>query len=131
MSGRKRREIAAPLARGRDRFRAWRRTRNRGSRIPDPLWKLAAKLAQAHGVAHTASILGLDYYALKERVESTNGRSASTAPAFVELASPPVSHSGECIIELEDGVGGIMRVRLKGHDLPDLLALSRSFWNGE
>jgi hypothetical protein len=33
------------------------------------------------------------------------------------------------VIEWEDVAGARMRVHLKGQDVPDLLALSRSFWN--
>ena len=126
-----RREIPTPLARGRDRFEAWRRTRKLGTRIPERLWKLAVKLGAAHGLNRTASVLGLDYYSLKKRVESTNPQARSAAVAFVELAPPPVDNSGECVIEFEDAAGASMRVHLKGYDAPDLMALSSSFWNGQ
>jgi hypothetical protein len=73
--------------------------------------------------------LKLDYYSLKKRLERAS--TGATPPAFVEL--PPVSLPtlSECVIELEDAVGSRMRVQLKGQDLPDLLALSRSFWNAD
>ncbi len=133
MNARRVRSIPASLARGRDRFRAWRRTRSRGTRIPERLWKLAVKLADVHGLKRTASVLNLDYYALKKRVESTSTdrRAGRAAPAFVELTPPPVGTTGECVIEFEDGAGASMRVHLKGYDAPDLMALSRSFWNGQ
>jgi hypothetical protein len=47
----------------------------------------------------------------------------------VELPSMPLA--SECVIEFEDGAGASMRVHLKGTDLPDVLALGRSFWNAE
>ena len=37
----------------------------------------------------------------------------------------------ECVIELEDATGSRMRVHVKGQDIPDVLALSRSFWNAD
>ena len=37
----------------------------------------------------------------------------------------------ECVIELEDATGSRMRVQMKGQNLPDVLALSRSFWNAD
>ena len=37
----------------------------------------------------------------------------------------------ECVVELEDAAGSRMRVHVKGHNLPDVLALSRSFWNAD
>lgn len=58
MRGRKRDEIPAVLARAQGRFRDWRRKRTLGARIPEPLWKLAVKLAIAHGVCRTALALG-------------------------------------------------------------------------
>ena len=124
MSGRKRRDIPKPLARGRERFQAWRRARKARTRIPDRLWSLAVKLADAHGLNLTASVLGLDYYSLKRRVDST-------IPAFVELSPPSPSAVGECVIEFEDDKGGSMRVHLKGYQAPDLVALGRAFWNAD
>ena len=131
MVGEKRRDIPSPLARGRDRFEIWRRTRKVGTRIPDRLWALAVKLADAHGLNRTASVLRLDYYSLKKRVGSTNSRPPSLTPAFIELSPPSLAASGECVIEFEDGAGASMRVHLKGCDAPDLVALGRSFWSGE
>ena len=131
MGGRKRCEIPTLLARGRDRFEAWRRTREIGTRIPERLWALAVKLADAHGLHRTASVLGLDYYSLKKRVEPANSHARSASTAFVELSPPPLAASGECVIELADGAGTSLRVHLKGYEAPDLVALSRSFWNGE
>ena len=131
MSRRKHHDIPASLARGRARFEAWRRTRALGTRIPDRLWTLAAKLAEAHGLNRTASLLGLDYYALKRHVASRSSRARSATPAFVELSSPPLAASGECVIEFEDHSGASMRVHLRGCEMPDLVALGRSFWSGE
>ena len=52
-----------------------------------------------------------------------------TAP-FVELA-PLLCRSRpcECILELENAGGAKMRIHLKGVAMPDLAALSQSFWN--
>lgn len=131
MVGRKHRDIPAPLARGRDRFEAWRRTRKAGTRIPNKLWSLAVKLVDGHGLNRTASILGLDYYSLKKRVEARNSDSTSVPPTFIELSPPLPSASGECVVEFEDGAGASIRVHLRGCDAPDLVALGRSFWGGE
>ena len=45
MARRKQREIPPELARGRDRFTAWRRTRRPKARIPEALWEFAVRLA--------------------------------------------------------------------------------------
>jgi hypothetical protein len=91
-------------------------------------------MARSYGIHRAARALRLDYYALKRRV----GREASAAPgrhegngvaAFLELAAPREAGFGECTLELEDAGGAKMRVHLKGFEVPDLAALSRSFWN--
>jgi hypothetical protein len=102
-----------------------------GARIPQRLWSLAVKLAAAHGLNRTASVLRLDYYTLKKRVESTNSQARSVTPAFVELSPPPLEASRECVIEFEDHSGATMRVHLRGCEVPDVVALGRSFWSGE
>ncbi len=131
MSRRKHHDIPTPLSRGRSRFEAWRRTRSVGTRIPERLWTLAVKLADVHGLNRTASALRLDYYTLKRRVESKNSHTRSATPAFVEFSPPPVVAPRECVIDLEDHSGATMRVHLRGCEVPDLVALGRSFWSGE
>ena len=131
MVGRKRRDIPTPLARGRDRFEVWRRTRQVGARIPDKLWSLAVMLVDAHGLNRTASVLRLDYYSLKKRVEARNSVSTSVPRAFIELPPSSLAASGEFVVEFEDGTGASMRIHLRGCDVPDLVALGRSFWSGE
>ena len=129
MVGRKRRDVPASLARGRDRFDAWRQVRKVRTRIPDELWDLAVKLAVAHGLNRTASVLKVDYYSLKKRVEVRSVAASSATPAFVEFSPPPVT-TAEYVVEFEDGAGARMRIHLRGCDVPDLVALGRSFWSG-
>ena len=129
MVGRKRGDIPKALARGRDRFEEWRRTRKIGARIPDKLWSLAAKLADAHGLSRTASALKLDYHSLKKRAAARNFDSAPQA--FIELSPSALTPSGECVVEFADGSGASLRVHLRGCEVPDLVALGRSFWSGE
>jgi hypothetical protein len=126
MGGRQRREVPLGLAEARDRFQVWRRRREPRSRIPEPLWALAVKLAAAHGVHRTASTLKLDYYSLKRRVESAEYREDAKAPAFIELPSA-VAGGRECVIEFEDGRGVSLRVHLRGYDATDVVAIARSF----
>ena len=127
MGGGKRGDVPADLAKARERFARWRRSKQPGSRIPQPLWKLAVKLAGTHGLARTASALKLDYYSLKKQVEQADG-GASASAAFIEVPSAPLVANGECVIELEDGAGASMRLTVKGHAAPDLAALVGSFW---
>ncbi len=133
MSTRKKRGIPAPLESVGRRFEAWRLTRTVRTRIPDPLWAAAVKMAGKYGIHRTAKALRIDYYGLKRRVEeeassSTGLPTKRNVATFVELAGPLSEGSGECIVELEDAGGAKMRVHLKGVEAPDLIALSRSFW---
>ena len=131
MVGRQRGNISGSLARGRDRFEAWRGDRKVGARIPDQLWGLAVKPAEAHGLSRTASTLKLDYHTLKKRVAAKTPDCSSVSGEFIELSPPSLAPSGECVVEFEDGLGASMRVHLRGCDVPDLVALGRSFWSGE
>ena len=118
----------ARLARLEKRFASWRKNRKRGERIPKPLWQAAAKLAAEYGLNATAKALCLDYYALKKRHDQLESQVVSNAP-FIALPPAP-AHASECVIELEDGTGASMRMHLKGGEIPDVLALGRSFWEG-
>jgi len=92
------------------------------------------KAASTYGLNPTARVLGLDYYALKKRVETAapgGGYNGGTVATFVELAPPASGGSRECILEWEHPGGAKMRVHLKGMEAPDLAALSRSFWGME
>ena len=137
MGGSKRRVVPVRLARLQERLAKWRQTRKFGTRIPERLWTSAAKAAVSCGVSQTAIALGLDYYALKKRVEqapsdSPSARRSVSTPAFVELAeSPALASARECIVDFEDVEGGKMRVHMKGGDGPDLIDLARSFWGVE
>ena len=133
MSRKNGRELPARLEGVRRRFERWRRTRELRTRIPDSLWASAVKVAGTYGIHRTAKALRVDYYGLKKRVQEEDARSGRlakerSAPAFVELALPAEAGFGECILELEDVGGAKMRVHLKGVETPDLVALSRSFW---
>ena len=133
MSRKNGRELPARLEGVRRRFERWRRTRELRTRIPDSLWAAAVKVAGMYGIHRTAKALRVDYYALKKRVQEEGARSHSllqerSVPTFVELARPAETSCGECILELEDVSGAKMRVHLKGVEAPDLVALSRSFW---
>lgn len=135
----------------RRQFEDWRRTRERRTRIPEPLWRAAAETADVVGVYRTAKTLGINSASLKRRVQAAadsarvGGRrravqaaaetaitaaSAPTEATFLELPPPVWAAGGECTLELEEVGGAKMRVHLKGSAVPDVVALSRSFWEG-
>ena len=141
MSAKRTCELPARLVSLRRRFEDWRRTRTVRSRIPEPLWDSAVKLAKKHGLHRTAKMLRVNYYALKERVEEKAASgvrdvSEGDGATFLELAAAAPMPSiradcCECTLELEDAGGAKMRVHLSGVATPDLVALSRSFWRAE
>ena len=122
-------EVPLSLSRLERRFALWRAKRRPGQRIPKSLWKSAANAAAQYGLSRTALLLKLDYYSLQKHV----GEASSVSPqaAFIELPPGPLQAMNECLIEWEDVAGARLRVHLKGHGTPDLLALNRDFWNAE
>ena len=135
MGARAAREMPARLERLRQRFERWRQTRQPRSRIPGRLWLAAVAVAKIDGVNRTARTLRLDYYSLRDRVaqgEATVTRDPSAVPArppFIELTNAAFAGPCQCRIEWKAADGTTMRIRLKGTAMPDLAALSRSFWN--
>jgi hypothetical protein len=128
------------------RFEKWRIAHTGRLPIPKRLWKAATELAREHGVFHTAKALHLEYGKLKQLAEAASpaakrrGKKApvlrtrrtrsTTPPAFVELIAPRPGSAHECRVELE-GPRGRMRIELKGIATAELVALSRSLWDGE
>jgi hypothetical protein len=135
MDGSRGDRVPPRLERAAVRFAQWRRTRQVGARIPEPLWQLASQLAASHGVSRTAALLGLDYYALQRRTKSQSSlaappRHAVDTPAFIELSGSTLAPAGEYVLEFENAAGSKLRVHCKGGAIPDLVALGRSLWNG-
>ena len=130
MGTRQRGELPKDLAQGRSRLEAWRERRQGGRRIPQPLWNLAVRLANKHGVSRTATALGLDYYSLKKQAEAAAPQPPPRGPAFVELP-PPAVVGKQALFELDNGAGATMRVQLLGYDAADVEALARRFWGAE
>jgi hypothetical protein len=134
MAIKKTREVPRRLEGVRRRIEQWRQTRKIRSRIPDRLWAAAVQMARAYGVNRTAQTLRLDYYGLKKRVEqktvvAANATDAEGTARFVELAPFSSAGSCECSLELENGSGVKMRIQLKSIRMPDLAAISQTFWN--
>jgi hypothetical protein len=90
--------------------------------------------AASDPVARTA--VGRRRPSARKRFDGRGINTTRSLPAFLELA-PPADHDFtaapvgpcQCIVEWEDAAGSKMRVELQGTAMPDLAALSRSFWN--
>ena len=122
----------AMLEAARRRFEQWRQSGPLGRRIPESLWASAVELAATCGVSRVSSVLGVDYYSLKKRLKQQASPSAADetngVATFLELTAPVRPGVSECLLELEDADGAKMRIHLKGVETPDLVVLSRSFW---
>jgi hypothetical protein len=94
------------------------------------LWDAAAEAAREYGVSKVAGALHLDYYKLKDRLESAPelpGPEPDNGPGFLEI--PLYSSAAECVFELEDGQGTRLRVAFKGASAAELEPLARAFWS--
>ena len=111
-------------------FEAWRQTRKQGEHIPESLWEAAAQLAGAFGVGRVSRALGVGYHALKERAQDSlhRGRSCNQPAAFIELPRPSPIPRSDYLVELEDGRGAKMTLRLAPGSGREVLALAQAFW---
>lgn len=118
----------------RRQLEAWRRTRQHRDRIPEPLWGAMSKLARTHGVSSVSAALRVEYYALRDRVEGARNVSEvakPSLPTFVELKSSVLGQPAGSRVELEDGSGNRMTVRLEAGVNLDLAAIMQLFWSRE
>jgi hypothetical protein len=95
-----------------------------------------APVASAAGGPATRGAVGRRRPSARKRPGRRRADTAQSLPVFLELAPPAVhgfatAPAGpcQCTVEWENAVGAKMRVELKGAPMPDLAALSRSFWN--
>jgi hypothetical protein len=111
-------------------FETWRQTRKQRERIPEGLWEAAAKLAGAFGIGRVARVLGVGYYALKERAQAgcQPSRSGHPGAAFIELPLPAPIPRSDYVVELEDGRGAKMTLRLAPGSGSEVVALAQAFW---
>lgn len=124
---------AEELARLSEDVERWRRTRAKLSPMPVPLWNGAIALARRLGVNPVKNALGLNYKALRIRVEAGGGRATSTdAPSarFVELSRaqglgvPAVTGA---VVEMSDAHGARLTVRLVADGDLDVARLVEAF----
>ena len=115
-----------------ERFALWRQGRKRGERISNALWAAAVSLAEQHGIQRTAQELRVSCDVLNKHIARNVGptRTAKAVPQFVELFAQPVLNaapSAECMVEMENGRGGKMRVEL--NNINGLIDLASAFWS--
>lgn len=114
----------------RQQLEAWRKTRQHRDRIPEALWAAMAKLARAYGVSPVSGALGIDYYALKDRVSAFAKSPSLTSPrqaTFIEVKPWAAGPTAGCRVELEERSGSKMTLHLQGTGV-DVLSLVQAFW---
>jgi hypothetical protein len=65
----------------------------------------------------------------RKQVAAADVSEATVAAPFVELVAPTPGGFCHCTLELEDMGGAKMRIQLRSVAMPDLAAISQSFWN--
>ena len=88
-------------------------------------------LARRYGLSPIAQVLRVNYTALKHRLVATAAphapRSGAIAAEFVEVPMR-VCPNSQWVIELEDGEGSKLTLRLAQTDSAGALALAQGLW---
>ena len=124
--------LPSPLESVQYQFEKWRETRKSPREpIPEYLWTAAVRLLNQYSINQIARALHLNYNELKKRMpgqKSVAKKKTSSAPLFVELDLQRNFPTSECLIEMDDASGSIMRMSFKGQADLDLLELGKAFW---
>jgi len=108
----------------------WRATRQKLSPMPADPWSEATPLAREFGVNAVRVAAGIDYGALRRRVEAepdTSRAEVGEAQRFVELDGAAVFGAGGPVIEITDTSGTRLTVRLVAGSEVDLGRLVDAF----
>jgi transposase-like protein len=65
----------------------------------------------------------------RKQVAAGDMPEAAVAAPFIELTAPTPAGLYHCTLELKNTGGAKMRIQLRSVAMPDLAAISRSFWN--
>ena len=131
--GRPRRQPSPRAAALRTRIEQWRRIRAKRSPMPGSLWSKAVALARADGLHATAHALGLRYESLKWRVAAVGDgldTKPAASPTFMQLAplpGYPAPAAGGTVVEVSDGHGGQLTIRLPSTVAVDVVDLAVAF----
>jgi hypothetical protein len=122
--------LAVGLTRVEPALVAWRQRRRHREAIPEELWRLIVPLAQAHGVSPVAQALGLNYTTLKERtlLGQTAAPATNRPGGFLEVPVVGWPAAAACSLELEDGQGTKLTLRLAGSEPSAVLTLAQELW---
>lgn len=117
----------------RQQFDEWRASKRPGERIPQRLWRAAARLCPSYGICRVAEVLRLNPASLRchaDRGSSTHRR--PPAPTFVEGSLPPGillgTPAAEYALELDSAGSPALRIRVRGATVAEVAALAQALW---
>ena len=116
----------------------WRQRRKHLEPIPQALWQRMVPLARRYGVSPVAQALRVNYSGLKHHVQAsqtppTLGAGGGATPSFVEVPVqtwPTAEKAHEWVIELEDGAGCKLTLRMPPGQSVAALTLAQGLWSG-
>lgn len=115
----------------RQQVEEWRKHKGSNEKMPEPLWEGAIELAKVYGVSPVQRILRIDYRGLERRALGINKPAAkdrtAVRPSFIELPSLPARRA-EHLVELEDGTGRKLSLKVAAGHLAEVLPLTQAFW---
>ena len=115
----------------RQQVELWRKNKGNNEKMPEPLWEEAIALAKVYGVSPVQRILRIDYRGLERRALGIIKPPAKGHPvlrqSFVELPALP-GRRPEHLVELEDGTGRKLSVKVAAGHLAEVLPLAQAFW---
>jgi hypothetical protein len=125
----------AQIAVLREQVENWRKTRAVNEHMPEPFWEAATELARVYGIAPVQGILRIDYRGLQRRAgvlvapkAAAAPKTSSDRPRFLELPALSAVRRVEHSVELEDGVGRKVTLKVSGGNVSELLPLLQAFW---
>jgi hypothetical protein len=115
------------------KFKIWRKTRTRGTRIPDELWQAAINIYHSQDLTlhKVARELRLNQTDFKKHIQKDLAVvKKPSPPTFIEMhCETQPGFISECIVEMEDNGGSKMKMCFRGKTEFDLLELGKSFWS--
>ncbi|MBI5383760.1 MAG: hypothetical protein HZA90_03645 [Verrucomicrobia bacterium] len=118
----------------RERIERWRRTRERRTAMPAKLWAEAIRFSRRGRPYAVARALGVNFESLKRRMAEAGARMpVGASAAFVELSGAQVLGAAAvpaCVVELLDGDGTRLTVRLAGGAEVDVAGIVTAFKRG-
>jgi hypothetical protein len=129
-------ELKARMEPLRQRVDTWRGNKLGNEDMPEDFWREAVELAKLYGVSPVQKILRVDDRGLERRtfgivkpVGEAGSRTAArpAPPSFVEMGSWP-GRRAEHLVELEDGSGRKLSLKVAAGYLAEVLPLAQAFW---